>query len=292
MKILVVGASGFIGRALVDRLVLQGHDVEAWDRRGGESTHSVRRIAVDLLSNDALPVPQARTWDAAFQLAAHALPGMPWTRGLVMENLSMTARVLEHLVQHAPGCLAIVASSGQVYAPSTTPVAETAPLGPLRLYGLSKQLCEAWAYSMRDRLQVQIIRAFNQIGPGMARGLLIPDVLDKLSRNEPSLRMSGRDDQKDFLDWRDAMDAYVALLDRPGASGSTYNLCSGEATRVSSLIGQMLTEKRMTREVHFADVRVETLLGDPAKLMQATGWAPRRSLQDTVHAICAAASQS
>lgn len=38
MKVLVIGSSGFIGQALVSRLLAAGHTVEAWDRREGEAT--------------------------------------------------------------------------------------------------------------------------------------------------------------------------------------------------------------------------------------------------------------
>ena len=288
MKVLVVGASGFIGRALVDRLSAEGCTVDAWDRRGGPVVAQVRRLAVDLLGDAALPEPDGSPWQAAFLLAAHSLPGAVWTRTLVSENLAMTARALEHLAKHAPGCLTIVASSGHVYAPSDQPLSEDSPTGPLRPYGLSKQLCENWTLSMRTRLRVQIVRAFNQIGPGMAAGLLIPDVLERVAkRGEGPLVMNGRDDWKDFLDWRDAMDAYWQLLRLEAPSGSVWNLCSGRRTRVSSLVRGILDEQQVQRDIRFTDPTVETLIGDPGKLMRATGWAPRRTLQDTVRALSA-----
>lgn len=288
MRVLVVGASGFIGRALVDRLVAEGCTVDAWHRRGGQAIPQVRRFAVDLLGDAPLPTPEGAPWQAAIHLAAHALPGAVWTRGLVIENLQMTARVLEHLATHAPGCLTVLASSGHVYAPSDGPLTEDSPIGPIRAYGLSKQLCENWALSMRKRLRVQIVRAFNQIGPGMAPGLLIPDVLKLVEkRGDGPLIMNGRDDWKDFLDWRDAMDAYWQLLRIDAPSGSVWNLCSGRPTRVSSLVRNILDEQNVQRDIQFADPAAETLIGDPGKLMRATGWAPRRTLQDSVRALFA-----
>ena len=286
MKVLVVGASGFIGRALVERLLLEGCTVDAWDRHGGPSVPALRRYVVDLLADDSLPTPDSVPWDAAFHLAAHSVPSVVWTRKLVLENLAMTARVIEHLGIHAPGCRTILASSGHVYEPSNEALSEEAAIGPLHPYGLSKQLCEAWARTARERLDIRVVRAFNQIGPAMAQGLLIPEVLQRIARGDSTILMTGRDDWKDFLDWRDAMDAYMLLLRAEAPSGSVWNLCSGRPTRVSSLVQHILTELRAEREIRFADDRVETLVGNPAKLMHATGWTPRHDLRETVRAIC------
>jgi GDP-4-dehydro-6-deoxy-D-mannose reductase len=288
MKVLVIGASGFIGRALVARLLDEGCSVDAWDRAGGPSAHRLQRHAADLLADQPLPQPEGEPWAAAFHLAAHSVPGIAWNRSLVFDNLMMTARVIDHLGVYAPGCRTIVASSGLVYAPSDEALSENSPLGPQRLYGLSKQLCEDWALAARQRLSVQIVRAFNQIGPGMAAGLLIPDVLDRVARQrEGPLMMNGRDDWKDFLDWRDAIDAYVLLMRTEAPSGSIWNLCSGRRTRVSSLVNSILLEQGNRREIRFADPKVETLVGDPSKFIRATGWAPQRPLQETARAICA-----
>ncbi len=285
MKVLVIGSSGFIGQALVSRLLAEGHEVEAWDRRLGEPQVGLTLRTVDLLGSTPLPLPEGRPWDAAYHLAAHAVPGITWTRSLVMENLTMTARVFDHLAEHAPGCRAIFASSAFVYAPSGGAVHEDALLGALHPYALSKQLGEAWALSRRDDLRVFVVRPFNQIGPGMPPGLLLPDLLARIQSGESPLQMRGRNDIRDFLDWRDAMDAYLALLTVDAPSGRTWNLCSGRPTPVAALIREVLEALQLNSEVHFADPAQTSLVGDPARLMEDTGWRPRRSLRDTVTAI-------
>ena len=78
MRVLVVGTSGFIGSALVERLLAEGCTVDAWDRRGGRSAPGLRCVAVDLLGDASLPAPDGAPWDAAFHLAAHSLPSVAW----------------------------------------------------------------------------------------------------------------------------------------------------------------------------------------------------------------------
>jgi nucleoside-diphosphate-sugar epimerase len=240
---------------------------------------------VDLLGPAPLPRPEGRPWEAAFHLAAHAVPGITWTQDRVLENLTMTARAFDHLAEHAPGCRAIFASSAFVYAPTREPVREDAPLGALHPYALSKQLGEAWALSHRNKVRVFIVRPFNQVGPGMPQGLLVPDLLARTRSGESPLQMRGRNDLRDFLDWRDAMDAYLALLTVDAPSGRIWNLCSGRATPVADLIREVLDALHLSMEVHFADPAQEALVGDPARLTADTAWHPRRSLQDTVAAI-------
>jgi len=285
MKVLVIGSSGFIGQALVSRLLAEGHEVEAWDRRLGESQPGLTMRRVDLLGTTPLPLPDGQPWEAAFHLAAHAVPGITWTRDLVMQNLTMTARVFDHLAEQVPGCRAIFASSAFVYAPKREPMREDAPLGSLHPYALSKQLGEAWALSRRNDLRVFVVRPFNQVGPGMPQGLLVPDLLERIRSGESPIQMRGRNDLRDFLDWRDAMDAYLALLTVDAPSGRIWNLCSGRATSVSELIREVLDALHLSVEVRFADPAQEALVGDPTLLMDETGWRPRRNLQDTVTAI-------
>lgn len=286
MKVLVVGGSGFVGRALTSHLLEAGHQVDSWDRTlrpgGLPALHSE---AVDLLGQDPLPQPEGHPWDAAFHLAAYSVPGADWTQDLVFANLRMTARVFDHLAATAPGCRAIFASSAFVYAPSEQPLKETDPLGSTHPYALSKHLGEVWALSRRDALKVFIVRPFNQLGPGMAQGLLVPELLDRIHHGEGPIRMQGRDDIRDFLDWRDAMEAYLRLLETDAPSGSIWNLCSGRPTRVSELVRCLLKGCGLERPVLFANSAVETMVGDSSRLSADTGWVPRRTLEDTVQAI-------
>ncbi len=288
MRVLVVGGSGFVGRALTSRLLEAGHEVEIWDRQlPAEGPHLCCR-EVDLLGKEALPLPTSGPWEAAFHLAAYSVPGLAWTQDLIMANLRMTARVFDHLAATAPGCRAIFASSAFVYALGDTPLTEAAPLSWGHPYALSKRLGEDWVLSHRASLQVLIVRPFNLIGPGMAAGLLVPDLLERIRHGELPIQMRGRDDLRDFLDWRDAVTAYLRLLEVDAPSGTIWNLCSGRPTRVSELVHALLQAHGLDCPVIFSDPAVETLVGDPSRLMRATGWAPCFTLPETVQAIAAA----
>ena len=281
MKILVVGGSGFIGRALIEALARKGHEVESWDRIAGPSVGETRFRPVDLLGEAPLPSPEGPPWEAAFHLAAYSVPGMSWSTDLVLANLRMTARVLDHLAQTAAGCRTIYASSAFVYQPSPRLLTEEAPTGSGHPYALSKLLGESWALSLADRLDIRIVRPFNLIGPGMAKGLLVPDLLERIRSGDTRLAMRGRDDVRDFLDWRDAVEAYCRMATAPAPSGTVWNLCSGRPTAVSSLVAALLRAHGRDLPVSFAEPPAIPMVGSPERLMDATGWQPRRSLEET-----------
>jgi nucleoside-diphosphate-sugar epimerase len=287
MHVLVVGASGFVGRALTQALLAAGHSVDGWDRLPGQDQPGLVNHSVDLLGQAPLPDPLGQPWDAAFHLAAYSVPGMAWTEEQIMANLRMTARVYDQLARTSPGCRAVLASSAFVYASASHALVESDPLGSTHPYALSKHLGEVWALSHVDSLEVFIVRPFNLVGPAMAKGLLIPDLLERIRSGESPIRMRGRDDVRDFLDWRDAVEGYLRLLTVTAASGSIWNLCSGRPTRVSELVHELMKAHGHDREVLFDSPGSQTMIGDPSKFMAATGWAPLRSLPDTAEAIAA-----
>ncbi len=290
VKVLVVGGSGFLGRHLVARLCAAGHDVESWSRRAAPSAAAVRWRRVDLTDGAPLPAPPAGGWEAAFQLAAQALPERVHGPEGVIENLTMTARVIDHLRDTSPGCRTVLVSSAHVYAPSERPHREDDPLRPRGDYGLSKLLCEDWARARAsEELPIAIVRPFNQVGPGMPKGLLVPDLLARLREGGRRLEMRGRDATRDFLDVRDGARALVSLLEAEWRPGEAFNLCSGRALRVSEWIAAVLEHLGESREVHFADPAPDTLVGDPARLVEATGWRPEHTLEQTVAYLLEAA---
>lgn len=285
MKVLVVGGSGFIGRALTSGLLAADHEVELWDRVVPEERPGLHCQALDLLTTESLPVPNSVPWDAAYHLAALSVPGMAWTQESILANVRMTARVFDHLALVAPGCRAIFASSAFVYLPSPESLRESDPLGSTHPYALSKQLGETWALSHRDQLQVYLVRPFNLLGPAMAPGLLVPDLLKRIRQGENPIVMTGRDDLRDFLDWRDAVEAYLRLLTVDAQSGAIWNLCSGRPTHVSELIHLLMQAQGLDHPVLFSDPNVERMVGDPSRLQKATGWAPKYTLEETARAI-------
>jgi GDP-4-dehydro-6-deoxy-D-mannose reductase len=97
---------------------------------------------------------------------------------------------------------------------------------------------------------------------------------------------------RDFLDVRDVVQAYLALLEK-GAPGSVYNVASGVGRRLSDCFAELARlvgiEARAVEDAALlrpGDIPV--LIGDATHLRQTTGWTPQipfeRTLQDLVNA--------
>jgi nucleoside-diphosphate-sugar epimerase len=117
----------------------------------------------------------------------------------------------------------------------------------------------------------------------MPAGLLLPDLIARCrEEGDGPIRMRGQDSERDFLDIRDAVDAYARLCTAAVASGAVFNLCSGRPVRISALVAEALKALGLRREVIFEQEGADTLVGSNDLLRAATGWQPARSLEDLV----------
>jgi GDP-4-dehydro-6-deoxy-D-mannose reductase len=85
-----------------------------------------------------------------------------------------------------------------------------------------------------------------------------------------------------------------ALLAEHGIAGEVYNVCSGRGVRVGDLAARLVSRaaqplRVVTDSALVRAVDVPVLVGDPAKLVAATGWTPEHDLDDTLDAVLDAA---
>jgi nucleoside-diphosphate-sugar epimerase len=284
VRILVVGATGFIGSHLVRSLASRGHEGEGWGRRAKAPDFLQNYQSVDLTDPSAFHGLKGG-WDAAYMLSAHSIPGAAWTQEMVLENLGMTGRFLEFVNKACPGCRVVVGSSALVYGPSGHRVTEQDPRNPKSMYGLSKVMTEDWALFAARSLDIQIARIFNQVGAGMPEGLLATDALEKIRSGDGAVSFNGSDTIRDYLDVRDGAEALGHLAEIQAASGSIWNICSGEGRSVSDLGRILMDELRVEKPVRFLSGNPDKLVGDPSKFKSATGWTPRHSLRDALRRL-------
>ena len=149
-----------------------------------------------------------------------------------------------------PPLCTIVASSANVYGNSALEVLdETAATLPANDYAVSKLAMEYLAKTYMARLGIVITRPFNYTGVGQEPRYLIPKIVDHFKEQAPHIELGNTDVARDFSDVRDIARAYRSLAEAQ-PHGQTFNLCSGEATALETLI-------RIASEITGHDIEVK-----------------------------------
>jgi GDP-4-dehydro-6-deoxy-D-mannose reductase len=308
VKVLVTGAGGFVGRWLVPALLAGGHEVVGTLLPGEPSPElpgepgrpSARWTALDLGDSASVEAAVAEVPAAVVHLAALASgaearrdPGRAWE-----VNAAGTARLadgLGRLRESGRGDpLLLLVSTAEVYGRLPEPALrrEDDPPAPVSPYAASKLGAEVAALEVARRtgLRLIIARAFPHTGPGQSDRYVVPAFARRLLAarriGAPVVKTGSLDPVRDFLDVRDVVAAYSALLAR-GQAGRVYNVASGQGhaladifTRLAGLVGV-----RAIPEVDHALVRsgdLMHLVGDASRLRQDTGWHPRFTLDQTL----------
>ena len=231
--------------------------------------------------------------DFLYHFAAQAINGISYGEPEVTMtvNVQGTLHLLEALRQlRLTQCRFFLAGSSTEYGRSAdtwqgAALPETAELQPVTPYGVSKVAAEAEVrqYALSFGLQVVVGRFFIQVGPGGTSSLAIQQFARQIAMAEqglaePVVRHGNLDTSRDISDASDSAPAVVAVLER-GVSGEAYNIGSGIATSMRSLLQAAidLSSISINASLDAALYRVydeKALLADVAKLRAATGWRP------------------
>ena len=296
---IVTGATGFVGRHLLDRLADRAPLI-AWHRPGGTPPDPNRHLdwrAVDLRDKDGVSAAIADAEPARiFHVAGAPSVDTSWKTALphLQANALGTHHLLEAVRKQHPRCRVLVVSSAQIYQVSDEPIAETAPTVPPNPYGLSKLAEDQLALraASEDGLDVVVARPFNHIGPGQSDAFAVSSFARQIARIEaklapPVLRVGNLDARRDITDVRDVVDAYDRLMSK-GAPGRPYNISSGRAWRIGDLLEELchLATTPIQVEIDPDKMRpndVPVVQGDASRIRAELGWVPQIRVEQTLH---------
>ncbi len=281
--LLVTGAAGFVGRAVVARARALGLRVTAVTRQHGDQ-RDARWLAA--LVADTAP-------DIAID-AAGVVPG-PQQHD-VTQNIALTQAWLDALVRLARPPRLVLSGSAAVYgsgAAAGRATSETDPMQPFSDYGRAKLAALEMAKEAQQKhgLDVQTGIIFNLVGAGQSSHLAPRVFIDRaLAAADGGLHVAQPGDVRDFVDVEDVADALIALA-RRGQAGSAVNISTGKPTRMSDLLTLIcaLAGCNVPSGNETADTRPDHICyGDPGRLHAMTGWTPRFDLcQSLTRAILA-----
>lgn len=301
---IVTGGKGFAGTHLTAALLQQGRRVTTLDRSASAWPDWSRQVypGIDFekarsLTSSLNSMEELKTWlsdtDAdVFHLAGSAFVPESWekTSLTVESNTLVPVRLFEAARDSSfRGCIVLV-SSGEVYGSEPLAFSETADTCPETPYAQSKLAAESFVrFFVKQGLHIVIARAFNHIGPGQRDSFVVPSFLGRIREakrtGQTKILVGDLESGRDFLDVRDVVSAYILLAEK-GENGNIYNVCSGQATKIRTILETALrvTAASLLPEVDPALLRKEgpaDRYGSNAKLTQL-GWSRRWSIEETI----------
>lgn len=293
-RILVTGASGFVGGHLIPRLNAAFPKVELILCDVGKMGPDITDAnAVQRLIRESRPDACVHLAAVSTLSAARSTPARTW-----QVNLHGTLSLADSILHEVPGCVLLYVSSAEIYGDSFragTRLDERAVLAPTNTYAASKAAADlALGALVPQGLRVVRLRPFNHTGPRQSQDFVIPAFARQVALiaaglQPPRLSVGSLDPQRDFLDVRDVCSAYIACLQRSDelAPGTILNIASGTPRSIRSILRELLELAGVT-----ANVETDTSLVRPAELpitwgdataaRVALSWSPAISWEQTL----------
>ncbi len=299
MRVLITGAGGFVGAALVRHLrtclphcQIVGTTHSTPQTSSDPLTKYVRCDIVLRGGQDIAQLVQTVQPDHVYHLAGLA-SGAASDRGTVFHvNCDGTRFVVDAVRCFAPQARVLFASTGYVYGACNPlrPAREDDPLPPpggSGVYGDSKRAAEEWLAA--QGFPIIVARAFNHTGPEQTPAFAVPAFAAQVIQIErgaqSELRVGNLEAARDFLDVRDVVRAYAGLM-QAGQMG-IVNVCSGKAVRMREVLDMLCAQSRAAIPVTSDPARMRPAdlpvsVGDHSRLSALTGWQPVIPLAQTL----------
>lgn len=296
MKVLVLGADGFIGSHLTEALIRRGTDVRAFVLYNSfnswgwlDQAPAEIRNGLDVFAGDVRDPHGVRTamtgCDAVLHLAA--LIAIPYSYHspdtYVDTNVKGTLNVLQ--AARELGVRRVIhTSTSEVYGSARfVPITEAHPLQGQSPYSATKIAADQLAYSFFASfgLPVVIARPFNTYGPRQSSRAVIPTIITQIAAGRKQISLGAVTPTRDFNYVKDTVAAFIAALDSDAGLGevvnfgSNYEISVGDTVRlIGETMGvdvEVISDEARLRP---ANSEVERLWADNSKARALFGWEP------------------
>jgi UDP-glucose 4-epimerase len=320
MKILVTGGAGFIGSHLCERLVLEGHTVNALDDfstgRASNLANLVHSNKFNLTEGSVLDFTVLNSLvkeaDYVFHLAAAVgvfnIVNNPLAS--LLTNIRGTENVLE--AANSTKTPVFVTSSSEVYGKNISDSLKESDdriLGsPVTLrwsYSEAKAIDEslAYAYFIERHLETRIVRFFNTVGPRQlgAYGMVVPRFVKAALDNDPITIYGDGTQTRCFAHVYDVVDAVVSIAFAENTIGKVINIGNDNEISINDLAQKIIKETNSkSKKIYvpyteaygdgFEDM--ERRVPNINLINELVGWKPKRNLSTMIADIAAEMGKS
>jgi len=292
MRLLILGASGFLGAHVRARAVAAGMEVCTASRSGpydppwhrhadlaGDAPAAIAALIDDVAPDAVLNCAGATTGELDALLAANV------TGVYTLTTAMLLAKVKSRFVH-----LGSAAEYGR--AEPGVPVTERTTPRPAGIYGATKlagtRLVELAATAGLDAV---VLRVFNPVGPGAPRSSLPGKLAAELRlaiQNGTDIRLGSLDAVRDFVDVRDVAGAAIAAVAAPALPHRVLNIGAGRGVPVRAMVRQLLAISGCTglvREDSAGSARTADIPWQEADItcaIEDLSWTPRRGLETSL----------
>ena len=288
-RIFVLGAGGFIGRALCESLASRGRQVLAGTRQP---------VAFDDPRIDNVVAPfnkighflsALRTSDAIVHAASHTTPSSSMAQPQLDGNLRATLALIEALQARPGRRLVYLSSGGALYEERDGPVDEDTPLRPRSYHGAGKVAAEQFVQAWTAQYEgiACVLRPSNVYGPGQHRRQgfgIIPASFECIRHGAPLQIWGDGGNVRDYLYIDDLVSLCIRALDAPLAPGThVFNASSGQGLDLLELLARIeqVTKQRVERAfMPPRAIDMRRIVPDNTRARRHFGWAPQVSLDD------------
>jgi UDP-glucose 4-epimerase len=290
-KVAVIGATGFIGSHVVERLVAEGTNVLAVARRIGhlaDLPHLSNRCEFqpcDISEPDGIgKIFRSFRPEIVFHFAAHpdGTESIAQMRDCLRVNTLGGVNALDAAVG-AGSKVFVLADSVKVYGNGGVPYAESEPVNPICSYAIAKsahwQLCQLT--STLNGIQVVGLRLTFVYGPRQGWNLI--QYVQKCVREDLPIALQGGSQTRDPLYIDDAVEAFLAAATQPSAFSHSIPIGGGKEVSITDLCRTVM--KAMGRQVPIIEdaqkprlTEIWRSVADNNDALRLLRWAPRTNL--------------
>ena len=295
-KILITGATGFIGSHLAELFVERGFNVVAFDRYNPNNNwgwlekskynKDMEIILGDIRDYDSVS-KAIKNCNKVIHLAA--LIGIPYSYvsplAYIRTNIEGTFNVIESSKNLEVDQILITSTSETYGSAKYVPINEKHPLLGQSPYAASKIGADqiALSYYHSFNLPIKIIRPFNTYGPRQSLRAIIPTIISQILAKKKEIKLGNVLPTRDFLYVKDTCNGFLAVLKSDKLFGEIINIGSNKEISIKDLAHKIIQNTSLKNKIKIKKDSLRTrpkrsevnrLLCDNRLILKKTNWKP------------------